>query len=106
MHLTKPLTAVVPHLRTEAVPGSLVPQSLSLSLLEDFLCGTSSQIRHVLLLNHWAPYARKGADRMQETERGEVGVIWWVVKGGHEGWAMEEAGGMRMRAEEGLDEVT
>lgn len=43
---------------------------------------------------------------MQETERGEVGVIWWVVKGGHEGWTMEEARGMRMGAEEGLDEVT
>lgn len=64
MHLTEPLAAVVPHLRTVAVPGAFVPQSLSLSFLEDFFRGTSSQIRHALLFNQRAPYARKRADRM------------------------------------------
>ena len=106
VHLTEPFTAVVPHLRTKAVPGAFVPQSLSLSFLEDFFCGASSQIGHILLLNQWAPYARKRADRMQETEGGEVGVVRCVVEGGHEGRTMQEAGGMGMGDEEGLDEVT
>lgn len=43
---------------------------------------------------------------MQEAQRGEVGVVWWVVKGSHERWTMKEAGGMRVGDEEGLDEVT
>jgi len=106
MHLAEPLATVVPHLRTEAVPGALFPQSLSLSLLEDFLGGTRPQIRHVLLFDQRTPYARKRADGMQETEGGEVGVVWWVVEGGHEGRPMEEAGGMGMGDEESLDEVT
>lgn len=67
MHLTEPLATVVPQLRTVAVPGAFVPQSLPLSFLEDFFRGTGSQIRHALLFNQRAPYARKRADRMQET---------------------------------------
>jgi hypothetical protein len=88
------------------MPGALFPQSLSLSFLEDFLCGTGAQIRHVLVFDERAPYAGECTDRMQETQGGEVGVVWWVVEGGHEGGSMEEARGMGMGDEEGLDEVT
>jgi hypothetical protein len=106
MHLTEPLAAVVPHLRTEAQPGALFPQPLSLSFLEDFLRGTGAEIRHVLLFHERAPYAGECAHRMQETQGGEVWVVWWVVEGSHEGGSMEEAGGMGMGNEEGLDEVS
>ena len=102
MDLAEPLAAVLPRLRTESLPGALVPQSLSLSFLVDFLRRSGPHIRHVLVLDKRAPYARERADPMQETERGEVWVVWRVVEGRHECWAMEEARGMRVRDEERL----
>ena len=88
------------------MPSALVPQPLSLAFLEDFLRRTSPQIRHVLVLDKRAPYARERTNGMQETQSGEVGVVWWVVEGRHERGSMQEAGGMGVGDEEGLDEVT
>jgi hypothetical protein len=104
VHLTEPLAAVLPRLRTKAVPGALLPQPLSLLFLEDLLRGAGPQIRHVLVLDQRAPDARERADGMQETEGGEIGVVWGVVEGGHECRSVEEARGMRVGDEEGLDE--
>ena len=106
VHLTEPLAAVLAHLGTVALPGAFLPEALSLPFLEDFLCGTRAQIGHVLMFDERAPYACECTDRMEETESGKVGVIWWVVEGGHEGRSMQETRGMGVGDEKGLDEVT
>lgn len=106
VYLTEPLTAVLAHLGTKAGSGAFLPESLSLAFLEDFLGRTGLEIRHVLVLDKGAPYAGECTDGMQETESGKVGVVWGVVEGGHKGGSVEEARGMGVRDEKGLDEVT
>ena len=105
MHLAEPLAAVLAHLGPISLPGAFFPQPLALSFLEDFLCRACAQVGHVLVLDERAPYAGEGTDRMQEAQRGKVGVVRCVVEGGHEGRSMQEARGMGMGDEKGLDKV-